>query len=227
MLQHWLRFGILVLPISRQFSVYLNITIYFMNKLFGAILVIAFSALALAFKPIPTGKWVLDPSHSNIKFSVSHLLVSETEGTFKISNASVLSDKPDFTDAVINFDIDINSINTDNADRDKHLKSEDFFDAAKFPKATFVSTSFSKVKGNNYKLVGDLTIHGVTKKAVFNVIFGGIVNDPWKNTKAGFKATTKINRFDYGLKWNTLTEAGGAVVGKEVSLVCNIELKKS
>lgn len=115
-----------------------------MKKLILATLVTLIGFGVLAFKPVPVGKWDLDKSHSNVKFSVTHLLVSETEGTFKIANASVLSDKPDFTDALINFDIDVNSINTDNADRDKHLKSDDFFNAEQFPKAVFTSTSFTK-----------------------------------------------------------------------------------
>lgn len=117
-----------------------------MKKLILATLVTLIGFGVLAFKPVPVGKWDLDKSHSNVKFSVTHLLVSETEGTFKIANASVLSDKPDFTDALINFDIDVNSINTDNADRDKHLKSDDFLMLNNFQKQFLQAHLLQKLK---------------------------------------------------------------------------------
>lgn len=167
--------------------------------------------------------WKTDNSHSNVKFSVSHLVVSDVEGNFKSFAGTVQSSKPDFTDAVIDFTVDINSINTDNEGRDKHLKSDDFFNAEKFPQMKFKSTSFKKVSGNKYALEGDLTIRDVTKRVKFDVVYGGTVKDPWGNIKAGFKATGVVNRFDYNLKWNTLTEAGGAVVGKEVNITLNLE----
>ena len=137
-----------------------------------------------------------------------------------------LAIQPDFTDATINFSVDVNSINTDNEMRDKHLKSDDFFNAEKFPAMTFKGTSFKKVSGNKYVLQGDLTIRDVTKKVTFDVTYGGTIKDPWGNTKAGFKARAKINRFDYNLKWNTVTEAGGAVVSKDVDVVVNLELNQ-
>ncbi len=167
--------------------------------------------------------WKTDNSHSNVKFSVSHLVVSDVEGAFKSYNGTIQSSKPDFTDALIDFTVDINSINTDNESRDKHLKSDDFFNAEKFPQMTFKGTSFKKVSGNKYALEGDLTIRDVTRKVKFDVTYGGTVKDPWGNTKAGFKVKGVINRFDYNLKWNTITEAGGAVVGKEVEIVLNLE----
>jgi len=167
--------------------------------------------------------WKTDASHSNVKFSVTHLVVSEVEGYFKTFAGTLVSSKPDFTDAAINFSVDINSINTDNEGRDKHLKSDDFFNAEKFPQMTFKSTSFKKVGDKKYVLEGDLTIRDITKKVKFDVVFGGTVKDPWGNIKAGFKATGSINRFDYNLKWNSVTEAGGAVVSKEVAIVLNLE----
>jgi polyisoprenoid-binding protein YceI len=170
--------------------------------------------------------WNTDNSHSNVKFTVTHLVVSEVEGSFRVFSGTVKAAKPDFTDAAINFSVDVNSVNTDNEMRDKHLKSDDFFNAEKFPAMTFKGTSFKKVSNNKYVLQGDLTIRDVTKKVTFDVTYGGTTKDPWGNTKAGFKAKGKINRFDYNLKWNTLTEAGGAVVSKDVDIVVNLELNQ-
>jgi polyisoprenoid-binding protein YceI len=170
--------------------------------------------------------WQIDPAHSKIGFTVSHLVISEVEGQFKKVDAKLVSTNPDFTDSQIEFSADVNSIDTENEDRDKHLKSADFFDAAKHDKIKFVSKSFKKVSGNNYKLTGDLTIKGVTKPVVLDVVYGGTAKDPYGNTKAGFKVTGKVNRKDYGLTWNALTEAGGAVVGDEVNLIGKLELQQ-
>ncbi|RYY94124.1 MAG: YceI family protein, partial [Chitinophagaceae bacterium] len=131
------------------------------------------------------------------------------------------------TDAKINFTVDVNSIYTDNDARDKHLKSDDFFNADNYPNMVFTGTSFRKVSGNQYELKGNLTIRNVTKPATFKVTYGGTVKDPWGNTKAGFKASGSINRFDYGLKWNSLTEAGGAVVGKDIAIDLRLEFAQA
>ncbi|MBL7682236.1 MAG: polyisoprenoid-binding protein [Flavipsychrobacter sp.] len=168
-------------------------------------------------------KWNLDRSHSGVKFSVSHLVISETEGTFKVFDGTVTSPSTDFNNASINFNVDVNSINTDDDKRDGHLKSDDFFNAEKYPAMKFTSTSFKKVKGNQYALEGNLTIRDVTKKVKLNVVYGGTVKDPWGNIKAGFKATGKINRKEFGLKWGAVTEAGGAVVGDEVNMEIKVE----
>lgn len=168
--------------------------------------------------------WNVDKMHSSVKFSVSHLVISEVDGSFKIFDGSLVAAKEDFSDAKINFTVDVNSINTDNTNRDGHLKGDDFFNAEKFPAMTFKSTSFKKKSGNMYELTGDLTIRDVTKKATFAVKYGGTTKDPYGNTKAGFKATGSIDRLGYGLKWNTMTEAGGAVVGSEVALTINLEM---
>lgn len=173
------------------------------------------------------GKWTVDASHSNVKFSVSHLVVSETEGYFKVFDGTIDAPTADFQNAKIDFSVDVNSVNTDNEMRDKHLKSDDFFNAEKFPKMTFKGTSFKKVKGNNYVLEGDLTIRDVTKKVKFNVTYGGTMVDPWGNTKAGFKTTTTISRKAYGLMWSKMTEAGGAVVGDEVTIILKLEFAKA
>ncbi len=172
-------------------------------------------------------KWNLDASHSNIKFAVKHLVVSEVEGSFKMFNGSVTAMDETFENGIADFTVDVASVNTDNADRDNHLKGDDFFNAEKYPKMTFKSKSFKKVKGNQYKLVGDLTIRDVTKTVTFDVTFGGVAKDPWGNTKAGFKGTTTIKRLDYKLTWNKLLETGGAVVSDDVVITVNIELNKS
>lgn len=133
--------------------------------------------------------------------------------------------KPNFSDAKINFTVDVNSVNTGNDMRDKHLKSEEFFGAEKYSQMKFQSTSFTSDGGNKYKLAGNLTIKDVTKPVVFDVTYGGTANAMGK-TKCGFKAKTTINRFDYNLKWNKATEAGGLVVSKNADLVVNAELNK-
>jgi polyisoprenoid-binding protein YceI len=169
--------------------------------------------------------WTIDNAHSGVKFTVTHMVISEVEGSFKTFTGNVTSKSNDFTDANVEFTIDVASISTDNEMRDKHLKSDDFFNADKYPQIKFKSTSFKKVSGNKYVLEGDLTIRDVTKHVKWDVVYNGTAKDPYGNTKAGFKATLTIERFDYNLKWNTLAEAG-PMVGKDVTIVVNVELKK-
>lgn len=171
-------------------------------------------------------KWSIDKAHSNVKFSVTHMVVSEVGGTFRIFDGTVEHTKPDFSDAKIDFTVDVSSINTDNERRDNHLKSDDFFNAEKFAQMKFVSTSFTPTSDNKYKLAGNLTIRDVTKPVIFDVTYGGTITDKGV-VKAGFKAKTTVNRFDYNLKWNNATEAGGLIVSKEVDVMVNLELKKS
>jgi polyisoprenoid-binding protein YceI len=171
-------------------------------------------------------KWSVDKAHSKVEFSVTHLVISEVTGSFKNFDINVETPGNDFTDAQIDFTADVNSIFTDNDQRDNHLKSDDFFNAEKFPQMAFKGTAMKKTGKNKYKLTGDLTIRGTTKKIVLDVVYNGTVKDPWGNTKAGFKISGKLNRFDYGLKWNSLIETGGAVVGKEVTITINLELQK-
>lgn len=185
----------------------------------------------LSFKPATNkapsaSSWAVDAVHSNVKFTVTHLVISEVDGSFKVFDGNMTSDNEDFSDAKISFSVDVSTINTDNEMRDNHLKSDDFFNASKFGKMTFASSSFKKVSGNKYELKGNLTIRDVTKPITFEVTYGGTVKDPYGNVKAGFKAKGSINRLDYGLKWNSVTEAGGAVVGKEVEILCNIQMVK-
>ena len=173
-----------------------------------------------------TTTWNIDPVHSKIGFRVRHLIISEVEGRFKSFEGSVTTDKEDFNGSKIVFSLDARSVFTDNTRRDNDLKSANFFDAEEYPEITFKSTSFEKVEGNKYKLEGNFTIKGITNHIIMDVIYGGTIKDPWGNMRAGFKITGKINRFDYNLKWNKLLEAGGAVVGKEITITCNIEVIK-
>jgi polyisoprenoid-binding protein YceI len=170
--------------------------------------------------------WSIDPAHSEIAFKVRHLVVTTLTGKFDTFDAALTSSKDDFSDAEIHFSANIDSINTGNADRDAHLKSDDFFNAASFPKLTFTSTSFNKLSDNNYKLIGNLTIRETTKTIELDVEYGGTMVDPWGNTKAGFELNGKIKRKEFGLKWDAVTEAGGAVVSDEVKLHLNIQLVK-
>lgn len=188
--------------------------------------ILSLLALATALTANAQQKWNLDNSHSSVRFTVTHLVISEVEGQFKLFEGSMVSPSADFVGASVNFTVDVNSINTDNEGRDKHLKSDDFFNAEKFPKMTFKSTSFKKVSGKKYILEGDLTIRDITKRVKFDVNYGGTVKDPYGNIKAGFKATTTIDRFAFGLKWNALIETGGAAVGKDVTISVNVEFAK-
>lgn len=190
------------------------------NKLFVLFLLLSVPALAQT-------KWAFDKVHSKVEFSVSHLVISDVSGFFKSFDGTVEATKDDFSDAKIDFTVDINSIDTDNQNRDGHLKSDDFFNAEKFPKMIFKGKSLKKVGKNKYKLTGDLTIRDITKSITLDVVYNGTVKDPWGNTKAGFKVKGTVNRFDYGLKWNTLMETGGAVVGKDVEIKVDLELQKS
>lgn len=191
-------------------------------KIMGAIIL----TTATAAVAQSTVTWGIDASHTKVTFSVTHLMISETEGRFKVFDGKVTTAKDDFSDASIDFNIDVASINTDDEKRDGHLKSDDFFNAEKYPKMTFKSKSFKKVDGKKYTLTGDLTIRDVTKTVEFDVIYNGTVKDPWGNTKAGFNLKGKINRTDYNLKWNAVIEAGGMVVGEIVTINCLIELGK-
>lgn len=195
-----------------------------MKKLKQTLALVAFSAGLMA-----QTNWKVDASHSKLGFLVVHMMISETEGTFKVYEGTVSSPKEtDFTNASIDFKVDVNSVNTDDEKRDGHLKSADFFDAEKNPKMTFKSTSM-KAKGKMiYDLEGDLTIKGVTKKVKLQAIGAPkTVKDPWGNIRYAFKVIGKINRKDFGLTWNAALEAGGVAVSDDVKLNITIELVKS
>jgi polyisoprenoid-binding protein YceI len=151
-------------------------------------------------------------------------VISEVGGKFKDFDGQVKSNGDGFDGSEIQFKAFVESINTDNEQRDGHLKSDDFFNAAEYPELKFDGKLVKN--GSGYILKGEMTIRDVTKPIAFDVQYNGTVTDPWGNTKAGFKITGSVNRFDYGLKWNTLMEAGGAVVDEEINIVCNVELQK-
>lgn len=171
-------------------------------------------------------KWALDAAHSEVQFKVKHLVISTVTGTFKVFNGEIDSAREDFEDAKISFSIDTNSIDTNQTDRNNHLKSDDFFSTEKYPSMNFVSTSFKKVSDNEYKLVGDLTIRDVTKSVELDAELGGIMVDPYGNTKVGFEVNGKINRKEFGLMWSAVTEAGGVVVSDDVKLHINVQFAK-
>ncbi len=171
--------------------------------------------------------WKIDPVHSEIKFKVKHLVVSTVTGQFNKFEGTVESDKPDFTDAKIKFEADVNSIDTKNEQRNNHLKSADFFDAANYPKLAFLSKSIKKKSDNEYEVVGDLTIRQTTKEIKLDVVYNGTVKGFGGVDVAGFEITGNLNRFDYGLQWNALTEVGGIVVAEDVKIEISAELNKA
>ena len=172
-----------------------------------------------------TTKWALDPTHSELQFKVKHLMITTVTGSLKSFSAELSSESDEFTDATISFSGDINSLDTSNTDRDNHLKSGDFFDAEKFPKMDFKSTSVEK-DGSDLIIKGDLTIKETTKPVKLTAEFGGIATDPWGNTKAGFTLNTKINRTDFGLTWNAALETGGVMVSEEVRILGELQFIK-
>lgn len=168
-------------------------------------------------------KWAIDASHTEVKFKVKHLVITTVTGAFKSFSGEVISEKEDFNGAKVSFSIDVNSIDTNSADRDNHLKSGDFFAADEFPQITFANGKLVN-NGGDYQLTGDLTIRGVTKQVTLEVDYNGTVKDPWGNQKAGFELRGKINRKDFNLNWNVITEAGGMLVGEEVKLEISAQL---
>lgn len=173
-----------------------------------------------------TTKWALDPTHSEIGFKVKHLMFTNVSGNFKTFTATAETDGDDFSNAKIEFSADTDSITTNNEQRDQHLKSADFFDAASFPKLSFSATKLAGKGDGEYELTGNLTLHGVTNPVKLNLEFGGIVKDPWGNIKAGFSLNGKLNRKDFGLNWNAALETGGVMVSEEVKIHAEIQLVK-
>lgn len=171
--------------------------------------------------------WQLDAAHSDVSFRVRHLLVATATGKFTKFASSVQTEGDDFSTAQIEFSVETGSIETGVADRDNHLRSDDFFNSEKYPTMSFKSTDIKHIDGDEYQLDGDLTIRDVTKPVSLTVEFGGIAKDPWGNTKAGFEISGKIKRKEYGLMWDVLTEAGGAVVADEVKIHAAVEYAKA
>lgn len=170
-----------------------------------------------------TTKWVIDPTHSEIGFKVKHMMFTNVSGKFSNFDATIEAEGSNLENAKIEFTGAIDSVTTGNADRDTHLLSPDFFDAAQFPEIKFSATSCTKINEGEYELVGDLIVHGVTKSVKLAADYGGLMKDPWGNTKMALALEGKINRKDWGLNWNSVLETGGVLVSEEVRL--NIELQ--
>jgi polyisoprenoid-binding protein YceI len=168
----------------------------------------------------------IDTAHSEVTFKVKHLMITNVTGSFTKFDATLEAAAADFSDAKISFEADVDSISTNNEQRDGHLKSEDFFAAEKFPKLSFVSSSFKKVNDAEYVLNGDLTIRGVTKPVELAVEYGGTMTDPYGQVKAGFEIAGKISRKEFGLTWTATTEAGGIVVSDDVKLNLAVQMIK-
>jgi polyisoprenoid-binding protein YceI len=173
-----------------------------------------------------TTKWNLDPTHSEIGFKIKHLMITNVSGSFSKFTAEADTNGDDFTTATISFSANIDSISTNNEQRDGHLKSADFFDAASYPTMHFISSKMEKISEEEYTLHGVLTIRDVTKPVTLAIDFGGIATDPYGNVKAGFSLHGKINRKDFGLTWNAPTETGGLLVSEEVKIHAEIQLVK-
>jgi polyisoprenoid-binding protein YceI len=167
------------------------------------------------------GTWTIDPSHSEVGFSVRHLLISKVRGKFTNFEATfVTGENP--LDTSVTATAEVVSIDTNDENRDGHLRTNDFFDAPTYPQITFVSTGV-RLDGGDYKVDGELTIKGVTKLVTFDFEFGGFVSDPYGNYKAGFSASTEIDRTDFGITWNAALETGGVMVGDKVTITIEVE----
>ena len=171
-----------------------------------------------------TKKWAIDPMHSEVLFKVKHLVISTVTGSFKKFGGEVTSEGDNFENAEINFTMDVKSIDTNQAQRDEHLRASDFFDAESFPEISFKSTSFRKAKGEDFVLQGDLTMKGVTRPVELDVEYGGSEKDNYGNLKHGFEVTGKINRKEFGLTYNALTETGGLALGEDIKLIANVQV---
>jgi polyisoprenoid-binding protein YceI len=175
--------------------------------------------------PSKTTTWQVDPAHTHVEFAVKHLMIATVRGRFSDVTGTVIVAGDDFSRAQIDATIGVASIDTREPQRDGHLKSPDFFDVDKYPTMTFKSRRVERPPDSNqYLLVGDLTLHGVTSEIVLDATFEGLIKDPYGNERAGFSATGKINRKEFGLGWNQLLETGGVVVGDEVKISIDAEL---
>lgn len=173
-----------------------------------------------------TTKWSIDPMHSEVQFKIKHLVISTVTGSFKKFEGDIITNGEDFTGANVNFAMDVESIDTNQRKRDEHLRSSDFFDAETYPKITFNSTSFVK-SGDDYKMAGNLTMRGITKPVELDVEYGGSEKDGQGNLKHGFEIIGKINRKQFDMTYNALTETGGLTLGEDVKLIANIQIAKS
>lgn len=170
--------------------------------------------------------WALDPTHSELQFKIKHLMISTVSGLFSEFKATVETIDDNFTNAKIHFEAAVDSITTNNEQRDAHLKNGDFFDVEKYPAIAFDSERMEKIGDDEYKLYGTLIMRGVSKKIALNAEFGGITKDPWGNTRTGFSVTGKINRQDFGMSFGAVSETGGLLLGDEVKINANVQFVK-
>jgi polyisoprenoid-binding protein YceI len=181
----------------------------------------------VATTAIATSTWNIDPAHSTAEFRVKHMMISNVRGQFTGVRGALTLDEAKVTNSHVEATIDAASISTHEAQRDAHLKSADFFDVEKFPTLSFKSNRVTRTNGGELAVEGDLTIHGVTRRAVFAVEGPTApAKDPWGNTRVGLTATTKINRKDFGLTWNAVLETGGILVGEEVAITLEVQFVK-
>ncbi|MDI1234676.1 MAG: YceI family protein [bacterium] len=173
-----------------------------------------------------TTKWSVDSMHSEIGFKVKHMMITNVNGSFGTYTITSETNGEDLTNANIQFTAKVDSINTGVADRDAHLKSDDFFNAETYPEITFKSTSLTKVDGEQYELIGDLTIRDITRTEKFNVEYSGLVVDPYGQVKTGFVVEGKIKRSDFNLKWSAITEAGSIVVSDDIKIHAEVQMIK-
>ena len=171
-------------------------------------------------------KWSLDPMHSELQFKIKHLMISNVSGALKNFQAEVESEDEDFTTAEISLTAQMDSISTNNEQRDTHLRNSDFFEVEKYPELKFKSTKVEKVDSNTFVVYGELTMKGVTKRIKLNAEFNGIVKDPWGNERAAFTVTGKINRTNWGMNFNSVMETGGVMLGEEVKINSELEFLK-
>lgn len=203
---------------------------YVMNRMDGfarVVVALAFCLCAFLGSFVYADTWEIDQSHSNVGFVIKHMMVSKVKGSFKDFKGSFNIDDKDATKTTAEATIDTGSINTDNAKRDEHLRSADFFEVTKYPKITFKSKKVEGA-GADMKLTGDLTLHGKTKEVTLAITeLTAPVKDPFGGTRRGLSATTKLNRKDFGLTWNKAMDAGGVVLGEEVDVALELELTKA
>jgi len=197
-----------------------------MGQIFSRIAVTAGLAAALSLPAAAaTSTWQIDPAHSAAQFAVKHLAISTVRGAFTSVKGTVQFDDKDITKSSVDVAIDVNSVDTRQPDRDKDLRSDHFFDAEHFPAITFKSKRVEQVSPGKLKITGDLTIHGITKEVVLDVDGPTApIKDPWGNQRMAINATTKINRQDFGVKWNATMDNGGVVVGDEVTITIDAEM---
>jgi len=184
------------------------------------------SALVLLTLGASADTWVIDPSHSSVKFTTKYMMISEVEGSFKKFDGTFTASQAEFKDLSATMTVEVGSINTDNESRDGHLKGDDFFNAEKFPTMTFKSTGIKSLGKGRLVLTGDLTIRDVTKSVEVPLVYGGTTKDPWGNTRAGFKATGTINRKEFKLSWDKKNDIGEAVVADDVTFTIDASLIK-